>query len=105
AASPKPRSADHETIRFARAVLNRPYKFTIILLVANIFVFLVMWQSSAAPLSMLGPLPNEVLLRFGAKLNFYIQTQHQWWRFVTPMFLHVNLLHLIVNMYSLWIVG
>jgi membrane associated rhomboid family serine protease len=92
-------------MRFARAVLNRPYKFTIILLVANIFVFLVMWQSSAVPLSMLGPVPSEVLLRFGAKLNYYVQTQHQWWRFVTPMFLHVNLLHLIVNMYSLWIVG
>jgi rhomboid protease GluP len=92
-------------MRFARAVLNRPYKFTIILLVANIFVFLVMWQTSRMPFSLLGPLPNEVLLRFGAKLNYYIQTEHQWWRFVTPMFIHVNLLHLIVNMYSLWIVG
>ena len=102
----KPRAgADNETMRFARAVLNRPYKFTIILLVANIFVFLVMWQTSGASLSMLQPVPPEVLVRFGAKLNYYIQTQHQWWRFVTPMFIHVNLLHLIVNMYSLWIVG
>jgi membrane associated rhomboid family serine protease len=98
-------AADNETLRFARAVLNRPYKFTIILLVANIFVFLVMWQTSGAPLSMLRPLPAEVLLPFGAKLNYYIQSQHQWWRFVTPMFLHVNPLHLMVNMYSLWIVG
>jgi rhomboid protease GluP len=97
--------ADGETMRFARAILNRPYKFTIILLVANVFIFIVMWQTSGIPFSMLGPLPNEVLLAFGAKLNYFIQTQHQWWRFVTPMFLHVNLLHLIVNMYSLWIVG
>src|SRR5688572_32679418 len=37
---------DKETIRFARAVLNRPYKFTIILLVANLFIFLLMWESS-----------------------------------------------------------
>ena len=105
-ASNQPRSvADSETLRFARAVLDRPYKFTIIFLVANIFVFLLMWQTSGIPFSVLGPLPNEVLIPFGAKLNYFIQANHQWWRFVTPMFLHVNLLHLMVNMYSLWIVG
>lgn len=103
----KPRAvvADSETLRFARAVLDRPYKFTIILLVTNIFVFLLMWQTSGMPFSVLAPLPNEVLIPFGAKLNYFIQTRHQWWRFVTPMFLHVNVLHLMVNMYSLWIVG
>jgi rhomboid protease GluP len=98
-------TGDSEPIRFARSVLGRPYKFTIILLVANIFVFILMWQSSGIQLSMTTALPAEVLLPFGAKLNSYIHNQHQWWRFVTPMFLHVNLLHLIVNMYSLWIVG
>jgi rhomboid protease GluP len=98
-------AADGETIRFARAVLNRPYKFTIVLLVANVFIFLLMWQTSGMSFSVLEPLPNEVLVPFGAKLNYYIQVKHEWWRFVTPMFLHVNFLHLMVNMYSLWIVG
>jgi membrane associated rhomboid family serine protease len=92
-------------MRFARAVLDRPYKFTITLLVVNIFLFILMWQTSGLPFSLLTPLPNEVLLPFGAKANYFIQTLHQWWRFVTPMFLHVNVLHLLVNMYSLWIVG
>ena len=102
----KPRvMADGETMRFARAVLDRPYKFTIVLLVANVFLFLLMLQTSDTQLSFFQPLPNEVLLRYGAKLNYYIREQHQWWRFVTPIFLHVNLLHLIVNMYSLWMVG
>lgn len=96
---------DKETLRFARAVLDRPYKFTVIFLVANIFAFLLMWQTTGAPFSLLNPIPNQVLIQFGAKMNYFINEQHQWWRFITPMFLHVNLLHLMVNMYSLWIVG
>lgn len=104
-ASQQRRAVDGETMSFARAVLGRPYKFTIVLLVTNIFVFTLMWQTSGQALSMSNALPGPVLLAFGAKLNYLIQTRHEWWRFVTPMFLHVNLLHLIVNMYSLWIVG
>lgn len=97
--------ADRETMRFARAVLERPYKFTIILLVLNFFVFLLMWQSSRMTFSVLGAFPGEVLVAYGARLNSKIVNEHQWWRFVTPMFLHINFLHLMVNMYSLWIVG
>jgi len=97
--------ADRETMKFARAVLNRPYKFTIVLLVANFFVFLLMWQSSGMASRALWETPEPVLLAFGAKLNSLITNEHQWWRFVTPMFVHVNLPHLLVNMYSLWVVG
>jgi rhomboid protease GluP len=105
-AAPRKRLApDTETIKFARAVLNRPYKFTIILLVANLFVFLLMWESSGLTSNALWEFPEPVLIAYGAKLNSLINEQHQWWRFVTPMFVHVNLPHLLVNMYSLWIVG
>lgn len=97
--------ADRETIRFARAVLDRPYKFTIILLVVNFFVFLLMWQSSGMTSARLWEFSEPVLIAYGAKLNQLINEQHQWWRFVTPMFVHVNLPHLLVNMYSLWVVG
>ncbi len=96
---------DNETVRFARAVLNRPYKFTIALLVANIFVFILMWQSSGMSFSVLQFFPFEVLVAYGAKVNYLIREHNQWWRFVTPMFIHVNMLHLLVNMYSLWVVG
>lgn len=92
-------------MRFARAVMNRPYKFTIALLVANIFVFILMWQSSGINFSAMNFFPYDVLVAYGAKVNYLIREQHQWWRFVTPMFLHINLLHLMVNMYSLWVVG
>ena len=92
-------------MRFARTVLSRPYIFTIVFLIANIFVFLLMWRSSGMSMSPLLPFPDGVLLAYGAKLNSLINQQHEWWRFVTPMFVHVNMLHLLVNMYSLWMIG
>jgi rhomboid protease GluP len=104
-ARPAPRAPDRETLRFARAVLSRPYKFTIIFLIANFFIFLLMWQSSGMNSAALWVIPPPVLIAYGAKLNSLIREQHQWWRLVAPMFEHVNLIHLLVNMYSLWIVG
>ena len=97
--------ADRETLRFARAVLNRPNKFTISLLIVNIFVFMLMWESSGMNSQAIWTFPQPVLIAYGAKLNILISEYHQWWRFVTPMFVHVGLLHLLVNMYSLWMVG
>ncbi len=97
---------DRETLRFARAILNRPYKFTIVFLITNLFIFLLMWQSSGMTATALWQgFPTEVLVAYGAKVNLLIRDYHQWWRLVTPVFVHVNLIHLFVNMYSLWIVG
>lgn len=101
------RPADRDAIRFARAILARPYMFTVVLLVVNLFVFLLMWQSSGLTSQVLWEgFPEPVLVAYGAKLNYLINApNHEWWRFITPMFVHINLPHLLVNMYSLWIVG
>jgi rhomboid protease GluP len=98
---------DKETIRFARAVLNRPYKFTIALLVANLFIFMLMWESSGLSVEALGqPFSETVLLAYGAQLNSLINApNYQWWRFITPMFVHINIVHLLMNMFSLLILG
>lgn len=91
---------------YARAVLSRPYIFTIIFLVANFFVFLLMWQESEMSASaILAAFPEGVLLQFGAKTNYAIQHGREWWRFVTPVFIHINLPHLLMNMYGLWVLG
>jgi membrane associated rhomboid family serine protease len=99
--------ADKETVRFARAVLNRPYKFTIALLIANVFIYLLMWQSSNLALPVLRQGFSEaVLIAYGAKVNSLINAPyHQWWRFVTPMFVHIDIVHLFMNMFSLLIIG
>src|SRR5215467_1148948 len=98
---------DKETIRFARAVLSRPYKFTIALLIANVFVFLLMWESSGLAFAALQRgFPEAVLIAYGAKVNYLIDPpNNQWWRFVTPMFVHIDILHLLMNMFSLLILG
>lgn len=107
AAPPAQRAPDRETVKFAKAVLNRPYKFTIFLLVANLFVFMLMWESSGLTSEVLMQgFPEPVLVAYGAKLNYLVNApNYQWWRFIAPMFIHVNLIHLLVNMYSLLMVG
>jgi membrane associated rhomboid family serine protease len=95
-----------QAINFARAVLNRPHLFTITLLIANLFVFMVMWEASGMSGSAVWPGFSEaVLLAFGAKTNYLIHHGHEYWRFVTPVFIHVNLPHVLINMYGLWILG
>lgn len=91
---------------YARAVLSRPYIFTIVFLVANLFVFMLMWESSGMSSGVLwGGFPEQVLYAYGAKTNYLIHHEHQWWRLVTPIFIHVNLPHVLINMYSLWVIG
>src|SRR5437868_8998234 len=92
---------DPETLRFLRAVISRPATFTFVFIVANVFLYFLMWLSGGAT--------GEVLLAYGAKVNYLID-QGQWWRFVAPIFLHVHLpgmgpLHLIANMYGLFMLG
>ncbi len=47
---------------------------------------------------------SNVLVAFGAKDNDLI-VQGQYWRFVTPIFLHANLLHVGLNMLNLVVLG
>ncbi|KRM72841.1 Membrane-associated serine protease [Lacticaseibacillus brantae DSM 23927] len=51
-----------------------------------------------------GSQDSLVLLNFGARYNLSI-LQGQWWRFITPMFLHIGLMHLVVNAVSLYYLG
>ncbi|GHO66166.1 hypothetical protein KSC_050580 [Ktedonobacter sp. SOSP1-52] len=48
---------------------------------------------------------TQVLIDYGAKYNPAIVQQHEYWRFLTPMFLHANLLHLGLNMLNLLMLG
>jgi rhomboid protease GluP len=47
---------------------------------------------------------TSILIRYGAKENSLI-SHGQYWRFITPIFLHVNLLHVGLNMLNLLMLG
>ena len=86
---------DH--LDFLHAVWTRRPTFTYLFFGLNILVFLLM--------AFAGGSGNEpTLMAFGVKSNAEIN-EGQWWRFVTPIFIHIGLLHIFFNSYALWIVG
>jgi rhomboid protease GluP len=46
----------------------------------------------------------QVLLRFGAKVNSLI-VAGQIWRLVTPIFVHIGIVHLAFNTYAIYVFG
>lgn len=73
---------------------------TYMLLAINILVFVGLMAYSLLS----GRSYDELLILSGAKINSYI-IQGQYWRLFTPIFLHGGILHLLVNCYSLYILG
>jgi membrane associated rhomboid family serine protease len=68
---------------------------------------MMMWTSSGLSWRTLGQVfSDDVLKVYGAQLNYLINApNNQWWRLITSMFVHINLLHLVMNMFSLLILG
>src|SRR3989441_11211817 len=93
---------ERNAINFARAVLSRPYIFTIVFLVANLFVFLLMWESSEMSTRVLWTaFPEEVLRAYGAKMNYAIHFDHEWWRLFRRTSIHLTFRHLLFIFISL----
>lgn len=47
---------------------------------------------------------TRTLVEFGAKYNPLI-LEGEWWRFITPVFLHIGLLHLLMNSVAVYYIG
>ena len=89
--------AIHPDLLFITDVRSRAIPFTYALLAINLVIFLLMELSG-------GSMNEATLMAFGAKSNAAID-QGEVWRFITPVFIHISALHLVLNSYALWIVG
>ncbi|GAX05824.1 membrane-associated serine protease [Secundilactobacillus pentosiphilus] len=76
--------------------LAGPY-ITISLIVITILVYLAMTLAG-------GSQNTQVLVDFGAKYNPLILAG-QWWRLITPIFLHMGFEHILFNMVTLYFIG
>jgi rhomboid protease GluP len=72
------------------------------LLVANIAMFVV--EAAIGANAFQGP-GIRTLFDLGALQPIAIAQGHQYWRLFTAMFLHAGLLHLVLNMYGLYLFG
>ena len=79
------------------AIPTYPVVITWVVIAANVIVWVLMEMNG-------GSENIDTLIAFGAKVNDLID-RGEVWRLFTAMFLHIGIVHLAVNQYSLYAVG
>jgi membrane associated rhomboid family serine protease len=96
-----------ETIREALLAPGNPV-VTKVLIGLNVLVFvagLVLASRQKIPLDIFLYGSHPLILDETGALRVVDLAAGQWWRLLTACFVHIGLLHLGMNMYSLWVVG
>lgn len=75
---------------------GKPF-FTYFFIAVQVFMFFILELNG-------GSKDPETLIEFGAKYN-PLMIEGEWWRLVTPIFLHIGLLHLLMNTLALYYLG
>jgi membrane associated rhomboid family serine protease len=90
--------SDRPSTRVFASRSTRPTTVVLILIALNIAMFL-------AELSAGGSTDPLTLHRLGALEFFPVRFGGEYWRFLTSLFLHYGPLHLVFNLYALFIIG
>ncbi|MBS4217150.1 rhomboid family intramembrane serine protease [Bacillus sp. FJAT-49711] len=72
-------------------------RFTYFFMVFQLLIFLIMEANG-------GTTNSETLIKYGAKFNPLI-LNGEWWRFITPIFIHIGVLHIAMNTLALYYLG
>src|SRR5699024_11759336 len=72
-------------------------RLTFVLITVNVLLFMLLEGSGSST-------NIEHLIEFGAKYNPAI-IDGEWWRIISSMFLHIGMLHLMMNMLALYYLG
>lgn len=75
---------------------GKPF-FTYLFIAAQVLMFLILEAAG-------GSTDTATLIKFGAKFNPLI-LEGEWWRFFTPIIIHIGLLHLFMNTLALYYLG
>lgn len=73
--------------------IKKPIYLTHILIAINVIIFGIMWLIDPQ-------ISTMTLANFGAKVNFLL-VDGEWYRLISPMFLHVDFFHLLFNCMAL----
>jgi rhomboid protease GluP len=97
---PPPTKSEQIKGFFSLFIPRKDFYITPLLIDINIVIFILMVVSGVHILTPDG----ESLLKWGA--NFRAVTlAGQWWRLITCCFIHIGIIHLLLNMYALMYIG
>jgi rhomboid protease GluP len=77
---------------------NTPYATYVFLLTQSI-IFLAMQISPTGSTSI------KTIINFGGLYSPYITQLHEYWRFITPIFVHIGFYHFLFNSFVLFFLG
>ncbi|MCA1031736.1 rhomboid family intramembrane serine protease [Bacillus timonensis] len=90
-------AAKKQKIKEQQLFNNGKPKLTYVFIVLQLFMFGLLEMNG-------GSMNTNTLLHFGAKDNYLI-IEGDWWRFFTPIVLHIGFFHLFMNSLALYFLG